>query len=108
MGKRAGERTGQRHAALASAGVRAQPRIEADSFTLMLSLVSEGYSTVVGHPWLTDHRLPANVRALPLRDPEVSPWVVLLTATSDPGSPAARALRSALAGVDLQAWIGGV
>lgn len=92
--------------ALRSAGVAVRPRVEADSFPMLLALVADGWSTVVGHPWLTGRPLPAGVAAHPLVDPTVEPRVGLLTVGGALRSPVARALRRSLADVDVQARVG--
>lgn len=90
------------------AGLSVQPRIEADSFGVLLDLVGDGWSTVVGHAWLAGRTLPPGVAVHPLVDPEVAPTVGLVTAGADPASPIVRAIRTELAGADLQAWAGPV
>lgn len=88
-------------ASLRGLGLTAHPRIEADSFAVLLDLVRDGWSTVVGHAWLAGRALPPGARAHPLVDPIVAPTVGLVT-TGDPLPPVARAIRESLAGIDLQ------
>lgn len=95
-------------ATLRRAGLRAEPRIEADSFGVLLDLVRDGWSTVVGHAWLAGRALPSGVTVHPLVDPVVAPTVGLVTPGTDPATPVVRAIRASLAGVDLQAWAGPV
>lgn len=93
-------------AALRTAGVEATPRIETDSVAALLDLVAAGWSTVVGHPWVARRALPDGVRARPLERPVVSRPVGLLLPRGPLLAPAVRALRAALADVDVQARVG--
>jgi DNA-binding transcriptional LysR family regulator len=95
-------------ATLRRAGLHVEPRIEADSFGVLLDLVRDGWSTVVGHAWLAGRALPPSVAVHPLVGPVVAPTVGLVTPGTDPATPVVRAIRASLAGVDLQAWAGPV
>ncbi|MEV4420994.1 LysR substrate-binding domain-containing protein [Patulibacter sp. NPDC049589] len=94
-------------AALAQAGVTVRPRVEADTFGALLDLVADGWSTVLGRPWLSGRPLPDGVRAVPLVRPVVAPWVGLLTLDGPVATPMVAALRASLRGVDVAARLGG-
>lgn len=92
-------------AALRTAGVAAVPRVEADSFSLLLGFVRQGWPTVLGHTWLLGQRLPAGVRARPIVDPVIEPAIALISVAAGPPAPVCRALRDALAGADVERMI---
>jgi DNA-binding transcriptional LysR family regulator len=91
--------------ALRAAGVEPAPRIEADSLSALLAFAQAGWSTVVGHTWLTGRALPSGMHVHPLRRPEVHSTVGLITTAGTPLTPVARALRDELAGRDLQSLL---
>jgi DNA-binding transcriptional LysR family regulator len=93
--------------ALRSAGIDPAPRIEADSLSALLAFAQAGWSTVVGHTWLTGRTLAPGMHVHPLRRPEVHSTVGLITAAGAPLTPVARVLRDELAGRDLQAILDG-
>jgi DNA-binding transcriptional LysR family regulator len=92
--------------AFARAAVTVVPRVEADAFGVLFDLVADGWSTVVGSPWLVGRVLPAGVRAVPIVRPVVAPWVGLLTTAGPVSSPIVAALRSALRETDVAGALG--
>jgi DNA-binding transcriptional LysR family regulator len=93
--------------ALRAAGIDPAPRIEADSLSALLAFAQAGWSTVVGHTWLTGRTLAPGMHVHPLRRPQVRSTVGLITAAGAPLTPVARALRDALAGQDLRSILDG-
>lgn len=91
--------------ALRSAGVVVHPRVQADSFALLLGFVRLGWSTVIGHTWLMGEHLPAGTRARTIVDPVIEPTIALIAAAAGPPAPVVRALTDSLAGVDVDALI---
>jgi DNA-binding transcriptional LysR family regulator len=91
--------------ALRGVGVTVLPRVEADSFALLLGFVRQGWPTVIAHTWLLDQRLAAGIRVRPITDPVIEPSIALVTAATGPPAPVARALTASLAGVDVERMI---
>ncbi len=83
--------------AMRSAGVRVEPRVEADSVPALVDLGRSGYSCIVADRWLDDRELPEGTRVYRLAEPTISPTVGLITAQKLLVSPATRALRDYLA-----------
>jgi len=89
-------------AALATVSAAVAPRIEADSFSLLLGFVRQGWSTVLSRTWLAGQGLPAGVRARSIIDPVVEPTIALVSAAAGPPTPVVRALLDDLAGGDVE------
>mgnify|MGYP000712277619 FL=1 len=82
--------------ALADHGLTPAPRLEADSVVSLLAHVSTGrWASVVPQTWLRTLHPSADVRIVPLSDPEVSATVALVTGAAEPGSVLGRALVAA-------------
>ena len=82
--------------ALADHGLTPMPRLEADSVVSLLAHVSTGrWASVVPQTWLRTLHPSADVRIVPLSDPEVSATVALVTGAAEPGSVLGRALVAA-------------
>ena len=82
--------------ALADHGLTPMPRLEADSVVSLLAHVSTGrWASVVPQTWLRTLHPSADVRIVPLADPEVSATVALVTGAAEPGSVLGRALVAA-------------
>lgn len=92
-------------AALQAAGTVVHPRVEADSFSLLLGFVRQGWPTVIGRTWILGQRLPAGIRARTITDPVIEPWIALIDAAAGPPAPVVRALTDSLAGTDVEALI---
>jgi len=89
-------------AALATVEASVAPRIEADSFSLLLGFVRQGWSTVLSRAWLVGQGLPAGVLARPIVDPVVEPPIAVISAAAGPTTPVVRALLDDLAGRDVE------
>ncbi|MEV4418575.1 LysR family transcriptional regulator [Patulibacter sp. NPDC049589] len=91
--------------ALRAADVVVSPRVQADSFALLLGFVRRGWSTVIGHTWLLGEHLPSGTSARPITDPMIEPTIALIVASAGPPAPVVRALIDSLAGTDVDALI---
>jgi DNA-binding transcriptional LysR family regulator len=79
------------------------PTVETNSVTALFSHVQDGpWSTVIPHTWLYRFGLPAGMRALPLRDPEVEKSIGLVIHDRDPEPILGRALVDIARQVDVQ------
>jgi DNA-binding transcriptional LysR family regulator len=87
--------------AFTEAGVSARPRVEADSFGVLLGLVGAGWPTIIGHPWLGDLE-PRRIQSRRLVAPQIAPAIGLLTPASEPASPVVRVLREVCAREEIQ------
>ncbi|MFG1188857.1 LysR family transcriptional regulator [Xanthobacter flavus] len=77
---------------LAEAGVASNPRIEANTFLGVWSLVRSGaWSGIVPHTYLETFEAPDHLVAIPLVDPVHSQSVGVVTSDRDPQSPLAGA-----------------
>lgn len=82
--------------AFATAGVTAQPSVEADSVAALVEFGLAGGSCIVAEAWIRGRTLPANAHVHQLIEPDVAPTVGLVTRAGPLASPAARLLREAL------------
>jgi DNA-binding transcriptional LysR family regulator len=85
------------------AGVAPRPRVETNSITTLVAHVRDGHwSSVMARAWLHVFDVPADLRAVPLVDPEASPSVGLVWRDRDPEPLLVRALLEVTDGLDLQ------
>ena len=80
--------------ALLKAGVRAAPRVEADSPSALLDLARSGWSTIVAYSWLAGWDVSPELAVRPLCAPDVRPWIGLVHRAGPLVAPLARALRT--------------
>lgn len=86
----------------AEVGVVASPRIETDSVTSLFAQVKTGsWATIVPSAWLHAFGVPANLRAVPLTEPERSVPVGLVTLAREPASIMSRAITAVAQSTDL-------
>jgi DNA-binding transcriptional LysR family regulator len=86
---------------LATAGVRAIPRVETNSISALLAFAQAGWSCVVAHTWLALHGRQTAMRCLPLTDPEIAHEIGLVTPAADLVQPLVRALLDEITRVDV-------
>lgn len=91
--------------AFQAVGTVVRPRVEADSFPLLLGFVRQGWPTVIGHTWVLGQRLPTGIRARTITDPVIEPWIALIGSAAGPPTPVVRALTDSLADTDVEAMI---
>jgi DNA-binding transcriptional LysR family regulator len=78
--------------ALRRGGARARARIESNSITALLSFARAGWSSVVSETWLNLYGVPAEMRAIPLVEPEVGHEIGIVTRDTELQPPAVSAL----------------
>lgn len=91
--------------AIRGVGAAVRPRVEADSFAMLMGYVRQGWPTVLGHTWLLGQRLPPGVRAREIVDPALRPRIALATSAAGPLTPVARALVETFVDVDVPGHI---
>jgi DNA-binding transcriptional LysR family regulator len=90
-------------AAFRAAGTDPEPAIETNSVTALCAHVRDGgWATVMPHAWFHLFGPPEGLQALPLREPEVTYSIGLVTRDHDPESALVRAFRESAESVDMQ------
>ena len=85
------------------AGGVPRPSIETNSITTLVAHVRDGsWSSVMARAWLHIFDVPADLRAIPLIDPETTQSIGLVWKDRDPEPLLVRALLEVAAGLDLQ------
>jgi DNA-binding transcriptional LysR family regulator len=85
------------------AGARPRPVVETNSLSTLYAHVRDGgLAGVVAHPWLKQHGVPEDMRAVPLVEPERSHVVGIVSLEADPEPPLVQALLEAARGLDLE------
>ncbi len=94
-------------AAFDRAGLHAEPQVETNSVSnLGLHVATGHWASVVPHHLIHTLGVPANTRAIPLTEPEISHQVGVVTAAREPAPPTASALLRVVTGYDEQDLIG--
>ena len=89
-------------AAMAAAGARLTPVVEADNVAALYAHVAtHRWSSIIAHTWLHAFGVPPGMRAIPLADPGPRPAVGIVVADHQPGSIVAGALIDAVREVDV-------
>lgn len=88
-------------AALGHAGVKAAPRVEANSISALLSFARTGWSCVMAHTWLALQGVPPGMRGLALTDPDITHEVGVVTPQTELVHPIVRALLDGLSTIDI-------
>lgn len=89
--------------AIRGVGGTVRPRVEADSFAMLMGYVRQGWPTVLGHTWLLGQRLPPGFCAREIVDPALQPRIALVTSIAGHPTPVSRALIETLTDVDVPA-----
>jgi DNA-binding transcriptional LysR family regulator len=90
--------------AVAAAGARLRPVVEADTVAALYAHVTGGRrSAIIAHTWLRAFGVPPGMQAVPMAEPAPRPAVGILTAGTAPGSLVAAALLEVLDGLDIAA-----
>ncbi|HWN36388.1 MAG TPA: LysR family transcriptional regulator [Pseudonocardia sp.] len=91
-------------AAMAAAGARLTPVVEADNVAALYAHVAtHRWSSIIAHTWLHAFGVPPGMRAIPLADPGPRPAVGIVVADHHPGSIVAGALIDAVREIDVSA-----
>lgn len=92
-------------AAFAAAGATPNPAVETNSVSTLIAHARSGLSGITAHTWLVTHRLPAELRAMPLVEPVVEHTIGLVTPSSARPTPVVRELLAFSAPLDLDAEV---
>ncbi|HEV7790168.1 MAG TPA: LysR family transcriptional regulator [Pseudonocardia sp.] len=91
-------------AAMAAAGARLDPVVEADNVAALYAHVAtHRWSSIIAHTWLHAFGVPPGMRAIPLADPGPRPAVGIVIADHQPESIVASALIDAVRETDVSA-----
>jgi DNA-binding transcriptional LysR family regulator len=91
-------------AAMAAAGARLDPVVEADNVAALYAHVAtRRWSSIIAHTWLHAFGVPPGMRAIPLADPGPRPAVGIVIADHQPESIVASALIDAVRETDVSA-----
>jgi DNA-binding transcriptional LysR family regulator len=94
-------------AAMAGAGVRHEPVVEADTVdALYAHLATRRWSSVIADSWLRALGAPSGMRAIPLDSPAPTPVIGLITGDHGPSSMVASALFDAVRAANLAGILG--
>lgn len=74
-------------AAFAAAGATPRPAVESNSVSTLIAHARSGLPGITAHTWLEANPLPADLRAVPLVEPEVEHTIGLVTATTIERTP---------------------
>jgi DNA-binding transcriptional LysR family regulator len=86
--------------AFAAAGATPNPAVETNSVSTLIAHARSGLPGITAHTWLAANPLPADLRAIPLVEPEIEHTIGLVTATSIERTPVITELLDLLAGFD--------
>jgi DNA-binding transcriptional LysR family regulator len=86
--------------AFAAAGATPNPAVETNSVSTLIAHARSGLPGITAHTWLAANPLPADLRAIPLVEPEIEHTIGLVTATSIERTPVITELLDLVAGFD--------
>jgi DNA-binding transcriptional LysR family regulator len=90
--------------AVAAAGARLRPVVEADTVAALYAHLTGGRrSAIIAHTWLRAFGVPPGMQALPMAEPAPRPAVGILTGGTTPTSLVVAALLEVIDGLDVAA-----
>ena len=84
--------------AFAAAGATPEPAVETNSVSTLVAHARAGLPGITAQTWLEANPLPADLRAIPLVEPEIEHTIGLVTATAIERTPVITELLDLLAG----------
>jgi DNA-binding transcriptional LysR family regulator len=93
-------------AVLHDVGIDANPYVEANSISALLSFARAGWSCVMAHTWLAMQGPPPGMSSIALTNPSVTHQIGLVTRPAEVQPPLVRVLRETLRETDVDAALG--
>ena len=87
--------------AFSAAGATPRPAVESNSVSTLIAHARSGLPGITAHTWLDANPLPADLRAIPLVDPEIEHTIGLVTATTIERTPVIAELLDLFAPLEL-------